>query len=92
MLNHGTATFMILGVCTRVLMRSGARPARAVDTAEPVQAADAIKTLDLNCVVITQSIATTSRRWRVDLGHDPRNAREAVGLPDRSTDSRFPGQ
>jgi lipoic acid synthetase len=54
--NHGTATFMILGdVCTRACSYcavSHGRPA-AVDTAEPRRVADAIKTLDLDYVVIT---------------------------------------
>ncbi len=54
--NHGTATFMILGdVCTRACAYcavSHGRPA-AVDTAEPVRVADAIRMLDLNYVVIT---------------------------------------
>src|SRR6266852_7730831 len=54
--NHGTATFMILGdVCTRACSYcavSHGRPG-AVDTAEPVRVADAIKTLDLNYVVST---------------------------------------
>jgi lipoyl synthase len=54
--NHGTATFMILGdVCTRACSYcavSHGRPAE-VDTAEPVRVADAIRTLDLNYVVIT---------------------------------------
>ena len=54
--NHGTATFMILGdVCTRACSYcavSHGRPA-GVDTAEPVRVADAIRTLDLNYVVIT---------------------------------------
>src|SRR5437667_5286402 len=54
--NHGTATFMILGdVCTRACSYcavSHGRPAD-VDTAEPVRVADAIRTLDLNYVVIT---------------------------------------
>jgi lipoic acid synthetase len=54
--SHGTATFMILGdVCTRACSYcavSHGRPA-AVDTAEPVRVADAIRTLDLNYVVIT---------------------------------------
>src|SRR6478735_1187947 len=54
--NHGTATFMILGdVCTRACSYCAVahgRPA-AVDTAEPVRVADAIRTLDLNYVVIT---------------------------------------
>jgi lipoyl synthase len=54
--NHGTATFMILGdVCTRACAYcavSHGRPA-AVDAAEPVRVADAIRTLDLNYVVIT---------------------------------------
>src|SRR5947208_8213029 len=54
--NHGTATFMILGdVCTRACSYcavSHGRPAE-VDTAEPFRVADAIRTLDLNYVVIT---------------------------------------
>jgi lipoic acid synthetase len=54
--NHGTATFMILGdVCTRACSYcavSHGRPA-AVDPAEPTRVAHAIKTLDLNYVVIT---------------------------------------
>ena len=54
--NHGTATFMILGdVCTRACSYCAVahgRPA-AVDTAEPVRVADAIRILDLNYVVIT---------------------------------------
>ena len=54
--NHGTATFMILGdVCTRACSYcavSHGRPA-AVDTAEPIRVADAIRTLDLDYVVIT---------------------------------------
>src|SRR5438876_10087647 len=53
---HGTATFMILGnVCTRACSYcavSHGRPG-AVDTAEPVRVADAIRTLDLNYVVVT---------------------------------------
>jgi lipoic acid synthetase len=54
--NHGTATFMILGdVCTRACSYCAVahgRPA-AVDTAEPVRVADAIRILALNYVVIT---------------------------------------
>ena len=54
--NHGTATFMILGdVCTRACSYcavSHGRPTE-VDTAEPVRVANAIRTLDLNYVVIT---------------------------------------
>jgi lipoyl synthase len=54
--NQGTATFMILGdVCTRACSYCAVahgRPA-AVDAAEPVRVADAIRTLDLNYVVIT---------------------------------------
>jgi lipoyl synthase len=53
---QGTATFMILGdVCTRACSYCAVahgRPAE-VDTAEPVRVADAIRTLDLNYVVIT---------------------------------------
>jgi lipoic acid synthetase len=54
--NHGTATFMILGdICTRACAYcavSHGRPG-AVDAAEPARVADAIRTLDLNYVVIT---------------------------------------
>ena len=54
--NHGTATFMILGhVCTRACAYcavSHGRPS-ALDAAEPARVADAIKTLELNYVVIT---------------------------------------
>src|SRR3954447_25521433 len=54
--SQGTATFMILGdVCTRACSYcavSHGRPG-AVDAAEPVRVADAIRTLDLNYVVIT---------------------------------------
>src|SRR4051812_35806814 len=54
--NHGTATFMILGdvgtrACSYCAVSHG-RPAPA-DAAEPVRVADAIRTLDLNYVVIT---------------------------------------
>src|SRR2546425_6970737 len=54
--NHGTATFMILGdVCTRACSYCAVAHGRpgAVDTAEPVRVANAIKTLDLAYVVIT---------------------------------------
>jgi lipoic acid synthetase len=54
--NHGTATFMILGdVCTRACSYCAVAHGRpgAVDAAEPVRVADAIKTLDLSYVVIT---------------------------------------
>jgi lipoic acid synthetase len=54
--NHGTATFMILGdVCTRACSYcavSHGRPA-AVDDAEPVRVADAIRALALTYVVVT---------------------------------------
>jgi lipoic acid synthetase len=54
--NHGTATFMILGdVCTRACSYcavSHGRPG-AVDAAEPARVAEAIRTLDLDYVVIT---------------------------------------
>jgi len=54
--NHGTATFMILGdVCTRACSYcavSHGRPS-AVDSVEPRRVADAIRTLDLDYVVIT---------------------------------------
>jgi lipoic acid synthetase len=54
--NHGTATFMILGdVCTRACSYCAVAHGRpdAVDTAEPARVANAIKTLDLNYVVMT---------------------------------------
>jgi lipoic acid synthetase len=54
--NHGTATFMILGdVCTRACSYCAVAHGRpdAVDAREPARVADAIKTLDLNYVVIT---------------------------------------
>src|SRR3989442_3296159 len=54
--NHGTATFMILGdVCTRACSYCAVAHGRpgAVDTAEPVRVANAIRTLDLSYVVIT---------------------------------------
>jgi len=54
--HHGTATFMILGdVCTRACAYCAVAHGRpgAVDTAEPRRVADAIRTLDLNYVVIT---------------------------------------
>ena len=54
--NHGTATFMILGdVCTRACSYCAVSHGRplAVDSAEPSRVADAIRTLDLDYVVIT---------------------------------------
>jgi len=54
--NHGTATFMILGgICTRACSYCAVSHGRpdAVDDAEPARVANAIKTLDLNYVVIT---------------------------------------
>jgi len=54
--NHGTATFMILGdVCTRACSYCAVAHGRPgpVDTAEASRVADAIRTLDLNYVVIT---------------------------------------
>ena len=54
--NHGTATFMILGdVCTRACSYCAVAHGRpgAVDPAEPVRVAEAIRTLDLSYVVIT---------------------------------------
>ena len=54
--NHGTATFMILGdVCTRACSYCAVAHGRPgpVDTAEAARVADAIRTLDLNYVVIT---------------------------------------
>src|SRR6187551_2772050 len=54
--NHGTATFMILGdVCTRncgYCAVSHGRPA-TLDLDEPVRVADAVKTMNLQYVVIT---------------------------------------
>ena len=95
--NHGTATFMILGdVCTRACSYCAVahgRPA-AVDTAEPVRVADAIRTLDLSYVVITSVdrddlpdggasiFAETIRETRARL----------PALPHRSADPRLPGQ
>lgn len=54
--DHGTATFMILGdVCTRACAYCAVAHGKpgAVDAAEPARVANAIKTLDLNYVVIT---------------------------------------
>jgi lipoyl synthase len=54
--NHGTATFMILGdVCTRACSYCAVAHGRpgASDPAEPARVAEAIRTLDLNYVVIT---------------------------------------
>ena len=54
--SQGTATFMILGdVCTRACAYCAVAHGRpgAVDVAEPARVADAIRTLDLNYVVIT---------------------------------------
>src|SRR5947207_166656 len=54
--NHGTATFMILGdVCTRACAYCAVAHGRpgASDPSEPARVADAIRTLDLNYVVIT---------------------------------------
>ena len=54
--NHGTATFMILGdVCTRACSYCAVAHGRpnAADPLEPARVAEAIKTLDLNYVVIT---------------------------------------
>ncbi len=90
--NHGTATFMILGdVCTRACAYcavSHGRPA-AVDTAEPVRVADAIRTLDLNYVVITSvDRDDLGGRRRVDLrGDHSRDASAAGDLPYRGADS-----
>lgn len=91
--DHGTATFMILGdVCTRACSYcavSHGRP-HPVDTAEPVRVADAIKTLDLNYVVITSVdrddlpdggasiFAATIRETRARLPH----CRIEVLIPD----------
>ena len=54
--HHGTATFMILGdVCTRACSYCAVAHGKpgAIDAAEPQRVANAIKTLDLNYVVIT---------------------------------------
>ena len=54
--NHGTATFMILGdVCTRSCSYCAVAHGRpgTVDLAEPERVANAIRTLELNYVVIT---------------------------------------
>jgi lipoic acid synthetase len=54
--NHGTATFMILGdVCTRSCSYCAVAHGRpdVVDAGEPERVANAIRTLDLNYVVIT---------------------------------------
>ena len=54
--HHGTATFMILGdVCTRACSYCAVAHGKpgAIDAAEPLRVANAIKTLDLNYVVIT---------------------------------------
>ena len=91
--NHGTATFMILGdVCTRACSYCAVahgRPA-AVDIAEPARVADAIRTLDLNYVVITSVdrddlpdggasiFAATIRETRARLPH----CRIEVLIPD----------
>jgi len=90
---QGTATFMILGdVCTRACSYCAVahgRPAE-VDTAEPVRVADAIRTLDLNYVVITSVdrddlkdggasiFAATIRETRARLPH----CRIEVLIPD----------
>src|SRR5688500_10968626 len=90
---HGTATFMILGdVCTRACSYcavSHGRPA-AIDVHEPERVASAIRTLDLNYVVITSVdrddvadggasiFADTIRRTREKLPH----CRIEVLIPD----------
>ena len=54
--HHGTATFMILGdVCTRACSYCAVAHGKpgAIDAAEPLRVANAIKTLDLSYVVIT---------------------------------------
>ena len=54
--NHGTATFMILGdVCTRACSYCAVAHGRPdpIDGAEPARVANAIRTLNLNYVVIT---------------------------------------
>src|SRR5438128_8751754 len=91
--HHGTATFMILGeVCTRACSYCAVahgRPA-ALDLAEPERVAHAVKTLDLNYVVITSVdrddvkdggagiFAETIRRTREQLP----NCRIEVLIPD----------
>jgi lipoic acid synthetase len=99
--NHGTATFMILGdVCTRACSYCAVAHGRpgAVDEAEPVRVADAVKTLDLDYVVITSVdrddladggasiFASTIREIRARLPE--RRAERGVGVPaqrDRGT-------
>ena len=87
--DHGTATFMILGdVCTRACSYcavSHGRP-NAIDSGEPVRVANAIKTLDLNYVVITSvDRDDVDGRRRGDVRRDDsRNARAIAGVPDRS--------
>ena len=54
--HHGTATFMILGgVCTRACAYCNVEHGRPgpVDEAEPARVAEAVRTLDLDYVVIT---------------------------------------
>src|SRR3984957_1330174 len=81
---QGTATFMILGdVCTRACSYcavSHGRPG-APDTAEPARVADAIKTLDLNHVVITS----------VDRDDLPDGGASIFAETIRETRQRLPG-
>jgi lipoic acid synthetase len=82
--NHGTATFMILGdVCTRACSYcavSHGRPG-AVDTGEPARVADAIRTLDLDYVVITS----------VDRDDLPDGGASIFAETIRETRARLPG-
>ncbi|MBI3403558.1 MAG: lipoyl synthase [Acidobacteria bacterium] len=82
--NHGTATFMILGdVCTRACSYcavSHGRPG-AVDEAEPIRVADAIRTLDLNYVVVTS----------VDRDDLPDGGASIFAATIRETRARRPG-
>ena len=91
--NHGTATFMILGdVCTRACSYCAVAHGRpgAVELDEPERVANAIKTLDLDYVVITSvdrddlgdggasMFAETVRQTRARLPH----CRIEVLIPD----------
>ena len=95
--NHGTATFMILGdVCTRACAYcavSHGRPAPAdAGRAGPRRARDRGARPELRRDHVGRSGRSEGRR-RVDLrGHDPRDARAAGHVPDRSADSRLPGK
>ena len=82
--NHGTATFMILGdVCTRACSYCAVAHGRPgpVDTAEASRVADAIRTLDLNYVVITS----------VDRDDLPDGGASVFADTIRETRARLPG-